>query len=166
MSNTRRIGVLTGSFDPITSGHVDLIRRSAELFDEVWVAVSVNASKNGLFTPEERLELVELALSELAIPNVHAGLCHGLVSDFMRDKNARFLVRGVRNAVDFDYENDLSQIMRRFDSSFETVLLPARPEIAAVSSTYVRELLRYGCPLGDAVPECVARRMMELYGRK
>ena len=166
MSEFCRIGVLTGSFDPVTSGHADLICRSAKMIDEVWVAVSVNASKSGLFTAEERLELVELALAELALPNVHAGLCRGLVSEFMHEKNARFLVRGVRNAVDFDYENDLSQIMRRFDPHFETVFLPARPEIAAVSSTYVRELLRYGCPLGNAVPTGIASRMLELYCRK
>lgn len=166
MSDARRIGVLTGSFDPLTSGHVDLIRRSAELFDEIWIAVSVNASKSGLFAPEERLELVELACVSLGLPNVHAALCHGLVSDFMQEKNAHFLVRGVRNAVDFDYENDLSQIMRRFDPSFETVFLPAKPEMAAISSTYVRELLRYGCSLGDAVPECIVPRMTELFRLK
>ena len=161
MKTEKTIAVVAGSFDPVTSGHLDLITRAARLFDEVWVAISANAEKKNLFPAEVRETLVRLAVGDL--PNVRVALCGGLVSDFLREKNAHVLVRGARNTTDFDYEYDLAGIMRRFDPAFETVILPTDPALAAVSSTYVRELLRYGAPLGDAVPAAAAEEMLAAY---
>ena len=152
MKRKKRIAVVTGTFDPVTVGHLDLFRRAAEMFDEVWVAVSDNGSKNEMLPAGKRLAMVRAALDEAALNDVRVDLCSGLVSDFMHEKKATYIVRGVRDGVDFNYENDLSRIMKRFDAAFETVLLPARPELSCVSSTYARELIRYGCSLEGTVP--------------
>lgn len=87
----------------------------------------------------------------------------GLTSDYIHSVGAKFIVRGARNATDYDYELGLSLIMKRFDSEFETIILPSSPSLSAVSSTYVRELLKYGCDLGDAVPDSCRELMLELY---
>lgn len=156
--------IITGSFDPVTSGHLDLIARSADMFDEVWAVIVLNTEKkNGAFSPDERLALLKTAIGELHRDNVYADVFIGLTSDFAHKVGANFIVRGARNATDFDYEYNLSLIMKRFDPAFETVILPSRPELAAVSSTYVRELLKYGCDLGDAVPSSCRDMMLEMY---
>ena len=152
MKRIPRVAVVTGSFDPVTVGHLDLFRRAAALFDKVWVAVSENGSKTGTLSAETRCALIRASLDEAGLSDVRVGICAGLVSDFMHEKKAVYIVRGVRDSGDFDYENDLARIMKRFDPSFETVFLPAKPELSCISSTYVRELLRYGCPLEGAVP--------------
>lgn len=159
-----RRAVITGSFDPITSGHLDLIRRSAELFDELYVVIVFNAEKkSGMFSPSDRLTLLKTAVDELGCPNIHADMFSGLTSDYIHSVGAKFIVRGARNAVDYDYEYDLSLIMKRFDPEFETLIIPSSPEYLAISSTYVRELLKYGCDLGDAVPQSCRELMRDLY---
>lgn len=162
-----RRAIITGSFDPVTSGHADLISRSAEIFDEVWAVILTNGKKSGMFTPEERLELLNAAVSSLPQRDRIKTAVHiGLTSDFAHRVGADFIVRGARNASDFDYEYNLSLIMKRFDEKFETIIIPSRPELSAVSSTYVRELLKYGCELGDAVPSSCRELMSEMYSRK
>lgn len=161
-----RRAIITGSFDPVTSGHLDLISRSADIFDEVIAAILLNGEKkSGAFSPDERLSLLNTAIGELNRDNVRAEAFIGLTSDFAHKVGANFIVRGARNATDFDYEYNLSLIMKRFDPAFETVILPSRPSLAAVSSTYVRELLKYGCDLGDAVPSSCREMMREMYAR-
>ena len=158
-----RRAVITGSFDPVTSGHLDLIRRAVDIFDEVYAVILFNAEKkSGMFSPEDRLKLLECAISELG-ENVHADMFSGLTSDYIHSVGAKFIVRGARNATDYDYEHNLSLIMKRFDSEFETIILPSSPSFSAVSSTYVRELLKYGCDLGDAVPESCRELILKLY---
>lgn len=154
-----RNAIVSGTFDPITSGHCDLIRRAAKMFDHVYVVSVNNSEKNCMFTPDLRLDMVKAAVSELAengITNVTADSYDGLTSDYMHGNGIGFIVRGARNASDFDYEYSLAEIMKRFDPSFETVILTAAPELSCVSSTYVRELVKYGLPLGDSVPKSVA----------
>lgn len=149
---TERIAIVTGSFDPITSGHLDLVKRASIIFNRIYVVILANTEKkSGLFAPDERLELAKTAISD--IPNAEALVWSGLTSDIASSLGAKFIVRGARSATDFDYENNLAQIMRRFDPALETVILPTSPELSAISSTYVRDLIKYGCPLGDAVPE-------------
>lgn len=143
--------MITGSFDPVTSGHLDLIKRSASMFDDVWVVIVANTEKkSGLFTPDERLELMEAAID--GIPNVRAMVYGGLTSDAAAQIGAKIIVRGARSATDYDYEYNLSLIMKRFDPTLETIILPTSPQYAAISSTYVRDLLKYNCPLADSVP--------------
>ncbi len=173
MEQTKRIAMITGSFDPVTSGHADLIRRAAGMFDFVYVALMSNGEKDsaaqGMFTYEERLALLEAACADLAsegITNVKAEVCVGLSSAYAAERGIRYIVRGVRCASDFDYEYSLAAIMKRFDAGLETVMLPAEPSIACVSSTYVRELIKYGHPVGDAMPGSAAHLAVSLYGKK
>lgn len=157
--SARRIAMLTGSFDPVTSGHVDLIRRASRMFDRVYVAVMQNGEKDsaggGMFTYAQRLEILRAAcvsLEKEGIGNVIPELCEGLSSEYAARREITYIVRGVRSASDFDYEYGLASIMKRFDNRLETVFLPADPTLSCVSSTYVRELLKYRCPIGDAMP--------------
>ena len=159
----KKIAMLTGSFDPVTVGHADLIARAARIFDFVYVAIMSNGEKDsaghGMFTCEERLALLAATCRDLAeegITNVRAEICIGLSSSYAAARDVRYIVRGARGATDFDYEASLAGIMKRFDPNLETVILPATPEIACVSSTYVRELLKYGCPIGDAMTKTAA----------
>ena len=159
-----RHAVITGSFDPVTAGHEDLIRRAAALFDRVTVVVLANAEKpSGAFHPDDRLRFLRETVRE--IPNADAIVYSGLTSDAMQELGAKFIVRGARSGSDFDYEYDLAQIMKRFDPECETVILPSRPELSMISSTYVRELLKYGSPLGDAVPEACREDMLAVWKR-
>lgn len=159
-----KTAIITGSFDPITSGHVDLILRSSKMFDRVYVVIVFNTEKSGgAFLPEDRLTLVRTAIASLPVTNVEAVLHSGLTSDIADELGARFIVRGARNASDFDYEYNLSLIMKRFDPELETVILPASPEKSMISSTYVRDLLKFGCELGDAVPDGCREEMERLY---
>lgn len=173
MAETKRIAMITGSFDPVTRGHADLIRRAARMFDVVYVALMSNGEKDssggGMFTYGERLAMLEAACADLAgegITNVKAELCVGLSSAYAAERGVKYIVRGVRSASDFDYESSLAAIMKRFDSDLETVMLPAEPSIACVSSTYVRELIKYGHPIGDAMPKSAAHLAVSFYGKK
>ncbi len=161
MKKKARVAVVTGSFDPVTVGHLDLFRRAAAMFEKVWVDVSENGAKTGTLSAETRCALVRASLDEAGLSDVQVGVCAGLVSDFMHEKKAAYIVRGVRDSGDFDYENDLARIMQRFDPAFETVFLPAKPELSCISSTYVRELMRYGCPLEGAVPPAAIALLRE-----
>lgn len=157
-----KIAVVSGSFDPITAGHMDLVRVAAGIFDAVHVVIVANGEKShGLFSPTDRLQIAERAVQPYK--NVHAAVHSGLLSDYCASVGAKYLVRGVRNGTDFAYEYDLGAIMRRFDPELETVFLPAPPERACISSTYVRELLKYGCPLDGAVPDGCAALVRSLY---
>ena len=153
-----RIAVCPGSFDPITLGHLDIIRRASALFDRVWVCVMANGEKSrGMFPPQRRLELVRLAVEEL--PNVEAELWTGLLADYARQRNAGFLVKGVRCGTDFDNEYQMAWINRSLAVELETVLLPARPEFSYFSSTMAREMIRYGQDLKRYLPFAVAEEI-------
>lgn len=156
-----KTALVPGSFDPITLGHLDVIERAAAMFDRVIVAVSENAEKKTMFTADERLEMARLATAHLV--NVECVICSGLLSECARECGAGTLVKGVRGVEDFDYESQLAAIMRAFDPRLDTVLIPARAEYAHISSTYARELVRYGCDLERAVPKSVVPRLCEIY---
>ncbi len=148
-----RIALVTGSYDPITAGHMHLIRIAAAMFDRVYVTVCANTEKaGGAFLPEDRVKLAEDAVGRAGLANVEVVLNGGLVSEAAHRLGAKYLVRGLRNGMDFAYEYDLAGIMKRFDPALETVFLPTDPVLSCVSATYVRDLLKYDCPLGDAVP--------------
>lgn len=148
-----RIAMVTGSYDPITVGHMHLIRIAAGMFDKVYVTICANTEKaGGAFHPEDRVTLAKDAVEKAGLSNVEVTLNGGLVLDAAHACGARYLIRGLRNGIDFAYEYDLAGIMKRFDPALETVFLPTDPTLACVSATYVRDLLKYGCPLEDAVP--------------
>ncbi|MBQ8370426.1 MAG: pantetheine-phosphate adenylyltransferase [Clostridia bacterium] len=159
--------IITGSFDPVTSGHENLIRRASPLFEEVTVVILANTEKkSGLFDPADRLAMVQACIDATGLTNVKAILYGGLTSDAAHELGADYIIRGARNATDFDYEYNLSLIMKRFDPAFETIILPTDPTLSMISSTYVRDLLKYGCELGDAVPEACREMMRELYNNR
>ena len=160
-----RTAVCSGSFDPITLGHMDIIRRAATCFDKVWVCVSPNAEKkNQMFTPEEKLQLVKLAVQDL--PNVEAELWAGLLADYAVDKGADAIVRGVRNTTDFDVEYQLALINRGIYPGLETMLMPASAEYQHFSSSMAREMIRYHQPLEKYLPEAIIPLVLEITERE
>ena len=155
-----RIAVCPGSFDPITVGHLDLAERAAAIFDRVILCVMVNGEKKHMFTLDERLELARAAAAHL--PNVEAAACGGLLADFAREQGACALVKGVRGGTDLDWEMQLAQINRDLFPRLETILLPARPEHMHISSTMVREMLRYQQRLEPYIPSGAMRALLRI----
>lgn len=149
------IAIYPGSFDPITLGHLDIITRASHCFDELVVCVMVNCEKpGGLFPPEKRLELIEKSVAHL--PGVKVERWSGLLADYMRQKGAHILVKGVRNSTDFESEKQMARINQGITAELETVLLPASAAYEHFSSTMVREMIRYHQPLEKYVPAPVA----------
>lgn len=158
--------LVPGSFDPVTLGHIDLIKRAAAVFDEVHAVVMVNGAKvqSGMFSPEERLEILNIATRD--IPNVKCALCDGLASDYTKREGIEFIAKGARNATDFDYEYSLFEIMKHFHEGIETVIFPATAALSYMSATYARERIRYGCDLSDIADEKTAALIKDIYERK
>ena len=155
-----KIAIYPGSFDPITLGHLDIIRRAALCFDKVFVCVMDNCDKKShMFPAEKRLELLRRSVAEL--PNVEAELFRGLLADYAREKEAHVIVKGLRNATDFDLEYQMAAINRGIWSQLETVFLPASVEYQHFSSTMVREMIRYRQPLEKYVPRAVAEELKQ-----
>ena len=138
-----------GSFDPVTNGHIDIVARASALFDEVVVAVGVNASKALLFTPDERMELIRGAVA--AYPNVSVSSFEGLLTDFCQANDICAIVKGLRAVSDFDYELQMAQ-MNSSLAPVETVFLPASPEHSFLASSLVKEVARYGGDVTRLVP--------------
>ena len=156
-----RTAICSGSFDPITLGHLDVIRRAAAIFDKVCVCVSPNAEKkNQMFTPEQKLLLVRTAVADL--PNVEAELFPGLLADFAVDHGANVIVRGVRNVTDFDVEYQMALINRGIHPELETLLLPASAEYQHFSSSMIREMIRYHQPLEKYLPASILPLVREM----
>ena len=146
-----KTAICSGSFDPITLGHLDVIRRAAAIFDRVCVCVSPNAEKkNQMFTPEQKLLLVRTAVAEL--PNVDAELFPGLLADFAVSHGANVIVRGIRNVTDMDVEYQMALINRGLHPELETFLLPACPAYQHFSTSMAREMIRYHQPLENYLP--------------
>ena len=142
-----------GSFDPVTLGHLDIIRRAAAIFDTVVVGVLHNPDKQGLFSVGQRVDMLERACAE--IPNVKIIAWPGLLADLTRETGIRAVVRGVRNAADLDSESTMAHINGRLDPGLETLFLPASPERADVSASMVRQLASFGADISSFVPSQV-----------
>ena len=132
------IAIYPGTFDPITNGHVDLVKRAASLFDHVVVAIAKSSRKQPLFTLEERVQLAQQALSEL--DNVSVEGFSGLLADYAKIKGAKVLLRGVRAVADFEYEHQLADVNRKLNPALESVLLTPGSEYSHISSTIVRDV--------------------------
>ena len=160
-----RTAICSGSFDPITLGHLDIIRRAAACFDRICVCVSPNAEKrNQMFTPEQKLLLVRTAVADL--PNVEAELWPGLLADFAVDHGATAIVRGVRNTSDFDVEYQMALINQGIHPGLETMLLPASAAYQHFSSSMAREMIRYGQPLEQYLPASIIPLVRDLIEKK
>jgi len=143
--------IYPGSFDPITLGHLNIIKRAAAIFDELIVLVSVNSSKNsGMFNAEERVALIRKVVETL--PNVRVDCCSELVADYARRHRAKVLVKGLRAVSDYESEIQLAMVNAKLYSKLDTVFLHSSPKYAYLSSTVVKEMARYGADLSDFVP--------------
>lgn len=134
-----KVAVFPGSFDPITLGHIDLIKRAVPLFDKIIVAIGINSQKKYLFSLEQRLKWLEKGFEDF--PNVEIGHFQGLTVHYCAEQGANFLIRGLRNASDFDYEKTISQLNSIVGDNIETLFLISKPEYSHVSSTIVREII-------------------------
>ncbi|WP_295749804.1 pantetheine-phosphate adenylyltransferase [uncultured Oscillibacter sp.] len=160
-----KTAICSGSFDPITLGHLDIIRRTAACFDQVWVCVSPNAEKrNQMFTPEQKLQLVRTAVADL--PHVEAELWPGLLADYARAHGACAIVRGVRNGTDFDLEYQMALINRGICPGLETMLLPASAAYQHFSSSMAREMIRYCQPLEKYLPASIIPLVEDMREKK
>lgn len=147
----------TGTFDPITNGHADVIRRAAKMFDELIVAVASNSSKKSIFDHEERVELAAAVLAD--VPNVSVLPAEGLVVTFARKHGVTVLVRGVRGVGDYEYEKQMASMNRHLAPEIDTILLAPSPEYAHISSTLVREIAFLDGRISGLVPTLVADRL-------
>ncbi|MDY6264489.1 MAG: pantetheine-phosphate adenylyltransferase [Fibrobacter sp.] len=138
----KKIAVFAGSFDPFTLGHLDIVRRAAALFDELYVLLAVNASKKYMFSESARIEMIRKAVA--GVPNVKVESFDGLTVEFMKRIGAKFLVRGIRGSADVEYEQSVAWNNKVLYPECETVFLSSAPEHLMVSSTVVRELLKVG----------------------
>ena len=146
MASSKKV-VFPGSFDPITTGHVDLVRRALALFDEIIIAIGVNSQKQTLFDLEKMKKWIEDVFKDE--PRVKVDVFEGLTVHYCKKVGAKFLLRGLRNASDFDYEKTISQLNHIVGENVETVFLISKPEYSHISSTIVREIIK---GKGDAKP--------------
>lgn len=162
MSDASRLAVVPGSFDPLTSGHVDVIQRSTRLFDRVVVAVLINPTKTPLFTVEERVAMIQEAT--VRIPGVEVDSFQGLLADYVQRRGAVAIVRGLRTATEFSDEWPVAMMNRRLNARCETVFVVPSIDHMCVSSRLVREIASLGGPIEGLVPPSVAPRLLERVG--
>jgi len=156
--------IYAGSFDPVTNGHLDVLSRAAQVFDEIIVAVAQNSEKQGLFTPEERVELLKQTTA--GIKNTRVTFFHGLLVDFATQQRACAIVRGLRALSDFEYEFQMALMNRRLRPALETFFLMPREEYSYVSSRLVKEVASLGGDVSAFVPAQVAAALRSRYASK
>lgn len=150
--------VYPGTFDPVTNGHLDVIERAAKIFDEVIVAVTTNPAKTPWFTLEERVEMIRECCSHL--PNVTVEAFDGLLVNFVRQKGAKVIIKGLRAVMDFDYEFQMAAVNRKLAPEIETLFLMTSLPYAYLSSSIVKEIASLKGCLKDLVPDSVAERLL------
>ena len=160
-----RIALYPGSFDPVTNGHLDVVRRATRLFDKVVVAVGVNAIKDPVFTPEERMELLRQVLQEQEIQGVEVASFSGLLKDAVPRFGACAVIRGLRAVSDFEWEFQMALMNRELDERCETMFLMPSPEYSFVSSTMIKEVARLGGDVRSFVPQRVVEAMRRRFER-
>jgi pantetheine-phosphate adenylyltransferase len=159
-----RIAIYPGSFDPVTNGHIDIVRRGAKLFDKVIVAIMLNIGKEPLFSVEERIEMLKESLGD--VPNVEVDTFQdGLTVDYAESKNAVAMLRGMRAVSDWDSEFQLALINRRLNRNIETVFLMTGLRWLYISSSRIKEAAQFGGDIGGLVPSFVERRLKEEYSK-
>ncbi len=154
------IAIYPGSFDPITKGHIDILKSGAEIFDKVIIAVSYNVNKQGFLPIETRLDLIKKSVEN--IPNVEVDSFEGLTIEYAKKKNAKVLLRGLRTSFDFEYEMQLSQTNQLLYNDIKTVFLITKPEYNFISSSAVREILFNNGEIDAFVPKAVAQHLYSM----
>lgn len=158
-----RRAVCPGSFDPITNGHLDIIARASPLYDVVHVVVMINQSKKGLFTVDERIELIREVTAEFG--NVQVEAYHGLLVDYCKQRDIPAIVKGLRAVSDFDYELQMAQ-MNNGLSGVETLFIPTSPTYSFLSSSLVKEVAQWGGDISHLVPPLVLEQLTERLGKQ
>ena len=148
-----RIGVYPGSFDPATLGHLDIIRRASKLFDKLIVAAMVNGSKTSTFTMEEKVDFLKRMTRDL--PNVEVECFSGLLADYVREKHACAIVKGLRAVSDFEYEFQMALTNKKLNPELETVFLTTNQQYMFLSSSIVKQIASLGGDISGFVPECI-----------
>jgi len=156
---SKKLAVFPGSFDPITIGHLDLVQRALPLFDEIIVAVGINSTKKYLFPHEQRMEWLRQVFEKE--PRVRVDAFENLTAHYCQRIGARYLLRGLRNASDFDYEKTISQLNHIVGGGIETVFLIAQPELSHISSTIVREIIIGGADASPFIPKEITIQSMK-----
>jgi pantetheine-phosphate adenylyltransferase len=146
----KKIAIFPGSFDPFTNGHLDVVLRGARMFDEIVVAIGNNSSKQRYIPVDKMVEVVREIFQDQ--PNITVHSYKGLTAEFAREVGANFLLRGLRNTTDFEYENTIAQANHHINRELETVFLITSPALAAISSTIIREIHRFGGNVDDFIP--------------
>ena len=155
--------VFSGSFDPVTNGHIDLIKRARAVFGAVVVVVFYNAQKKGMFTREERVALLKEALA--GEENISVDSAEGLLADYMRAHGYTTVVRGLRSAHDWNHERTNAYYNKKFNPAVETIFLPAHEKYQFISSSAVKEAAQYGADVADLVPPCVWDALKKLISK-
>ena len=156
----KKIAIYPGSFDPITNGHIDLIKRASKLFDEVIVAITQNANKSSFLSIEQRVTAAENSISSL--PNIRVLSFNTLMVDFAKEHNAQIIIRGLRAVSDIEYEFQLSGMNKRLNSQIETLFMTPSEEFANISSSLVREILLLGGNISPFVPSEVKTILLDI----
>ena len=158
-----KVGLFTGSFDPMTNGHLDIIARASKLFDTLFVGIFYNKEKNGFFSIEERRQMLEEALKPF--PNVKVITARdSLVVDIAKRLEVSYLVRGLRDSKDLEYEADLAFYNHYLATDIESLFLLSSPNLVHISSSRIRELIYFHSDISDFVPESVVKKVEEKYG--
>ena len=152
--------LICGSFDPVTNGHIDIIKRTSALFDSVTVGIFVNSEKKYLFDAEKRLELLNEATK--GIKNVKAEICEGLVARYIERNGIDVIVKGIRNTADYEYELEMAKINKSIYEKAETLLMPASKETDFLSSGFVKTMFFSGEDITAFVPKCVKKALEEI----
>lgn len=158
-----KIAVCPGSFDPVTLGHMDIIRRASQLFDRVIVVVMTNASKQPLFTQVQRMELLNRAVQAEGLANVVVDCYDGLLADYVQQHAADVVVKGLRAMSDFEYEFQMALTNRKLNPRAETVFLTTTAEHMYLSSSLVKQVAHYGGDISGFVPSCIIADIAEKY---
>lgn len=150
MTYSKRIAVFPGSFDPFTIGHKAIIEKALPLFDNIIIAIGVNSQKTPFFSLEKRINHIESVFKNKT--NISIKTYTGLTTTFCQEHNAGFIIRGVRNSIDFEFEKNIAQMNHEISSGIETIFFVTPPELSHISSTIVRELLRFGSDVSSFIP--------------
>lgn len=161
---SEKIAVVPGSFDPVTLGHLDIIKRAADIFDVVYIAVLNNSSKKPLFTVEERMDLLKRVTEHF--PNVRIESSTGLLIDYAKEKKAKAIIRGLRAVSDFEYEMQITSMNRFLDEHIETFFIMTKNQYSFLSSSIVKEVAKYGGNIRELVPAVVEQALKEKYNIK
>lgn len=155
-----KIAIFPGSFDPFTKGHLEILKKATNLFDKIIICILENSSKTQNFSSENKLEIIKLSTKELK--NIEIKTNDGLLVDFAKANNANFIVKGLRNQTDFEYENSMYQINKKLDENIETIYIICNDEYRNISSTAVRELIKFDADFSFLIEPCAYKFIKNL----